>query len=49
MIPLATLVARLEVALEDARLVALHGSTPEQREAAVVKCQEQLKRIREAL
>lgn len=49
MTPILSLVARLELSLEDARLVALHGSTPEQREAAVKKCQSIVEQLRGAL
>lgn len=48
-VPIDVLIGRLELALEDARLVAMHGSTAEQRGAAVEKCQQQLRELREAV
>lgn len=47
--PTDVLLERLAHLLEDARLVALHGSTPAQRAAAVEKAQRELEALREAL
>ena len=47
--PVDVMLAQLAYMLEDARLIALHVTTPAQREAAIKKAQEHLEKIRGAL